>query len=66
MVREVFEEVKLKFLMVGQTHENIDGCFGYFSKKLKEQNNYILADLMKVFTILQERPFIPKLIQKIP
>jgi len=64
MVREVFEEVKLKFLMVGQTHENIDGCFGYLSKKLKEQNNYILADLMKVFMILQERPFIPKLIQK--
>jgi hypothetical protein len=34
--REVFEEVKLGFLVVGHIHENIDGCFGYLSKKLKE------------------------------
>ncbi len=34
--REVFEEVRLGFLMVGHTHENIDGCFGYLSKKLKK------------------------------
>jgi len=58
MVREVFEEVKLGFLMVGHTHEDIDGCFGYLPKKLREYNNYILADLMKVFMVLQERPFI--------
>jgi hypothetical protein len=32
MAREVFEEVKLGFLMVGHTHEDIDGCFGYLSK----------------------------------
>ncbi len=36
MAREVFEEVKLRFLVVGHTHEDIDGCFGYLSKKLKE------------------------------
>jgi hypothetical protein len=36
MAREVFEEVKLRILMVGHTHEDIDGCFGYLSKKLKE------------------------------
>ncbi len=49
--REVFEEVKLGFLVVGHTHENIDGCFGYLSKKLREQNNYILLDLMKAFMV---------------
>jgi hypothetical protein len=32
MEREVFEEVKLGFLVVGHTHENIDGCFGYCPK----------------------------------
>jgi hypothetical protein len=37
MVREVFEEVKLGFLVVDHTHEDIDGCFGYLSKKLREQ-----------------------------
>ncbi len=36
MTREVFEEVKLGFLVVGHTHEDIDGCFGYLSKKLKK------------------------------
>ncbi len=65
-VRDVFEEVKLGFLVIGHTHEDIDGCFGYFSKKLKEENNYIWANLMKTFMISQERPFILQLIQKIP
>jgi hypothetical protein len=48
-MRDVFEEVKLEFLVVAHTHEDIDGCFEYFSKKLREQNNYVLADLMKAF-----------------
>jgi len=62
MVRDVFEEVKLGFLMVGHTHEDIDGCFNYLSKMLREENNYILAYLMRTFMILHERPFIPQLI----
>jgi hypothetical protein len=66
MAREMFEEVKFRFLMVGHTHGDVDGRFGYLSKKLKEQNNYILADLMKVFMVSQERHFILKLIQEIP
>jgi CO dehydrogenase nickel-insertion accessory protein CooC1 len=52
IVKDVFNEVKLKFLVVGHTHENIDGCFGYLSKMLKEQQNYILANLMKAFIVL--------------
>jgi len=63
-MREVFEEVKLWFLLVGCTHENIDKCFGYWSNKLREQNNYILANLMKAFMVLWKWPFIPELIQK--
>jgi hypothetical protein len=34
--REVFEEVKLGFLLVVHTHEDIDGCFEYLSKKLRK------------------------------
>jgi hypothetical protein len=41
--REVFEEVKLGFLVVDHTHEDIDKCFGYLSKKMRKQNNYILG-----------------------
>ncbi len=59
IAREVFEEVKLGFLVVGHTHKDISRCFGYLFKKLKEQNNYILANLMKLFMVSQERPFIP-------
>jgi len=57
MAREVFEEVKLGFLVVGHTHENIDGCFRYLSKKLKEWNNKILIDLMKGFHGLARKTF---------
>jgi hypothetical protein len=51
----VFGEVKLRFLVVGHTHEYIDGCFGYLSKELREHNNYILANLMKASMVLQEK-----------
>ncbi len=64
--KEVFEEVKLGFLVVGHTHEDIDRCFEYLSKKLKEQNNHILVDLMKAFMVSQKKPFILQLIQEIP
>jgi hypothetical protein len=42
-MKEVFEEVKLGFLVVGHTHEDIDGCFRYLSKK----NLNILLHLSK-------------------
>jgi hypothetical protein len=51
IAREVFKEVKFGFLVVGHTHDDIDNCFGYLSKKLKEQNNYILANSMKAFMV---------------
>jgi len=52
--KEVFEEVKLGFLIVDHTHEDIDRCFGYLSKILRKQNNYILVDLMKAFMVSHE------------
>ncbi len=66
IVNEVFKEVQLGFFVINHTHEDNDGIFGYLSKKLKEQNNYVLVDLMKAIMALQEWPFIPQLIQKIP
>jgi hypothetical protein len=32
---------------------------------LKEQNNYVLVDLIKAFMVSQEWPFIPQSIQEI-
>jgi hypothetical protein len=51
IVRDVFEEVKLGFLVIGYTHEDIDECFGYLSKQSRKQNNYVLVDLMRAFMV---------------
>jgi hypothetical protein len=48
----------LGFLVVGHTHEDIDGNFGYLSKNLKEKINYVMVDLMKAFMLSQDSPFI--------
>jgi hypothetical protein len=50
-VKKNFKEVQLGFLVIGHTHENIDESFGHLSKKLKEQNNDVMADLMKTFML---------------
>jgi hypothetical protein len=49
VVHEVFEEVQLRILVVGHTHEVINESFRYLSKNLKKRNNYVMADLMKGF-----------------
>jgi hypothetical protein len=49
IAKEVFEELQLRFLVVRHTYKNIDGNFEYFSKKLREHDNYVLVDLMKTF-----------------
>ncbi len=51
IAKDVFEEVQLGFLVVGHIYEDIFGKFGYLSKKLREQNNYLLVDFMKAFMV---------------
>jgi hypothetical protein len=43
--------MQLRFLIVGHTHEDIDGNFGYLSKTLRERDNFVLVDLMKAFMV---------------
>jgi hypothetical protein len=59
---KVFKEVQLGFLVVGHTHQDIDGSFGYLLKNLGNQNNYVMEDLMKAFMLSQDNPFILQLI----
>ncbi len=59
ITRDVFEEVKMGFLILSHTHEDIDVCFSYLLKKLRKQNNYILDYLMRALMVSQKRPFIP-------
>jgi hypothetical protein len=35
ITKKVFEEMQLRFSVVGHTHEDIDSNFGYFNKNLK-------------------------------
>ena len=44
----VFEKVKVNFLMVGHTHENIDQLFSRFSVRLRKFNALTLDQLMAV------------------
>ncbi len=55
---KVFKEVQLGFLIVGHTHEDIDESFGYLLKEWREENNYVMVNLMKTFMFSQDRPFI--------
>ena len=65
-VRRVFKEVTVRFLIVGQTQEDIDAHFSYLSKLLKMKNTYVLLDLMKAFMDFQKTTaFILELIQEV-
>ena len=44
----VFEKVKVGFLMVGHTHENIDQLFSRIAKLLKRANCHTMADLERL------------------
>jgi len=63
--RKVFQEIQVGFLLVGHTHEDIDGYFSYLSKQLKTTNTFVLSDLMKTFMESQFLSFIPELIQEV-
>ena len=57
----VFSKVKVNFLLVGHTHENIDQLFSRFSIALRQRDCLTLDDLMKVATdSLQQQPEVVK------
>jgi hypothetical protein len=64
--RGIFKEVTVGFLVVGHTHEDIDGYFSYLSKLVKQKNTYVLTDFMKAFMDSQKLAiFIPELVQEV-
>jgi hypothetical protein len=63
--RKVFEEIQLGFLLVGHTHEDIDGYFSYVSDILQKNNTFVLADFMKYFMDSQKLRFIPHVVQEV-
>jgi hypothetical protein len=63
--RKVFEEIQLGFLLVGHTHEDIDGYFSYVSDVLRKNNTFVLTDLMKYFMDSQKLRFMPHVVQEV-
>lgn len=49
IVKKIFQEVMVGFLIVGYIYEDIDVYFSYFFKFQKMKNIYVFVDLMKVF-----------------
>eukprot|EP00854_Cymbomonas_tetramitiformis_P030110 gene30110-biopygen31374 len=45
---DVFRKVKLNFLLVGHTHENIDQMFSRFSVRLRRKQAWTLDEMMQV------------------
>ncbi len=46
----MFENMQLGFLIVGHMDENVNGIYGYLSKKLKKQN-ICVGRLNEVFMV---------------
>ena len=64
--RRVFKEVTIGFLIVGHTHEDINGHFSYLSKLLKMKNTYVILDLIKAFMDSHKTiAFILELVQEV-
>ena len=60
----VFKQIQVGFLLVGHTHKDIDAYFSHLSRNLKNQNSFVVANLMKAFMESQELSFMPKLYKK--
>ena len=50
---------------MGHTHEDIDAYFSHLSKTLKNQNTYIVADLMMSFMQSQDLGFMPEFVEEV-
>jgi hypothetical protein len=59
VVKGIFKEVFISFLLVGHTHDDIDGSFGRWSMKLREEDFPTIPLLMKSYMNLENVPVIP-------
>ena len=60
-----FCEVRVSFLIVGHTHENVDAMFGRFGQRLKIEDCHTLPDLMALFMDTRVPTIVQSLIHEI-
>ena len=65
VVKRIFREVYVNFMIVGHTHDDIDALFGRWSMLLKKENFPTIPALMKSFMDVESIPTIPHLIEEV-
>ena len=66
IVKGMFEEIQVSFMLVGHTHDDIDASFGQWSMKLQENDYPTIPLPMKSYMDLNEDPVILGLIEEMP
>jgi hypothetical protein len=66
IVKGVFEEIQVSFMLMDHTHDDIDASFGRWSMKLRENDYLTIPLLMKSYMDLDEDPVSPRLIEEVP
>ena len=62
----VFITIEVGILLVGHTHEDIDGTYGRMSSNLKSKDLYSLPEMMDTYHTIEEKiVFPPTLIDKV-
>ena len=61
----IFREVRVSFLIVGHTHEDVDAMFGRFGQRLKIEDCHTLPDLMASFMKAGDPTIVPSLIHEV-
>ena len=51
----VFITIEVGFLLMGHTHEDIDGTYGRMSSNLKSTDIYILSEMMYTYCTIEEK-----------
>ena len=51
----VFITIEVGFLLVGHTHEDIDGTYGRMSSNLKSKDIYSLHEMMDTYHTIEEK-----------
>jgi hypothetical protein len=54
---KMFKKVKINFMIVGHTHDDVDGLFGVISKHLNYAELATIGDLLRVFKQADSRVF---------
>jgi hypothetical protein len=62
----IFREVYVNFMLVGQTHDDIDAILGRWNMCLRKENLPTIPLLMKSFMEVESIPTIPHLVEEVP